>query len=264
MKKWLLTYADRAQERCRNGLLQLLAQGGPARKLRLAVATLHTEEIRVYSELSCAIQQLYCARHGYDHAEFRDLLDVEAAPTWNKPAVLSRLLRSGKGYDYVMWMDADAAFNNHDIALEEVLRLWPEHDFLISLDPPNVFPREACAGVFIVKNTPWSLGFLDLWVAAGKAMDGGKYFARSRKGKKDQVILNRLLRLPEHAPHFKVLPSCYLNEDAHRAPAPTSFILHAMASSNAQRRVLFAALYDRLWREGGPAAQPTAAAAYER
>jgi hypothetical protein len=245
--------------------LRLLEGGGEPRKLNLAVATLHTAEIRDYSEVSCAIQRLYCARHGYDHAELRDLLDRDAAPTWNKPAVLSRLLRSAKEYDYVMWMDADAAFNNHDIALEEVLGLWPEHDFLISLDPPNVFPREACAGVFLVKNTPWARDFLDLWLATGRTMEGGKYFDRNRRGKKDQVVLNRLMRMPDHAPHFKVLPSCYLNEDAHRAPAATSFILHAMASSTAQRKMFFETLYDRLWREGGAGLQvPAASRMYER
>jgi len=38
------------------------------------------------------------------------------------------------------------------------------------------FCKECCAGVFIVRNTPWSRQFLDLWLAAGRSMNGGKYF----------------------------------------------------------------------------------------
>lgn len=256
LKDWLLTWADRAQERCRDELQRQLAAAREARERngagprRLAVATLHTPEIGAYSELACAVNRLYCDRHQYDYVEIRGLLDREAAPTWHKPMVLGQLLqekktREEKHYDYVMWMDADAAFNNHEIAVEEILDLWPDHDFLISMDPANVIPRECCAGVFIVRNTSWSRQFLDLWLAAGRTMNGGKYFDRRRRGKKDQVILNRLLRMPDHAPHVKVLPSCYLNEDAHRARGPASFILHAMASSMAERRALFAELYSR-------------------
>jgi hypothetical protein len=255
VKAQLFSYADRAQNRCRAEFLRHLRPGG-AREMSIAVATLHTSEIRDYSEISCAIQRMYCARHGYDYLEFRELLDGAAAPTWNKPAVVARLLWSKKNYDYVMWIDADAAFNNHEIALEDILGLWPDHDFLISMDPANVIPRECCAGVFIVRNTPWSRGFVDRWLAAGRSMDGGKYFARDRKGKKDQVILNRLLKRPDEAPHVKVLPSCYLNEDAHRAHGPSSFILHAMASSTAERRTFFAGLYERLQRAGAGGEEP--------
>jgi hypothetical protein len=263
MKARLLSYADRAQNRCRSELLRRLRSSGGERRRAIAVATLHTAEIREYSEISCAIHRLYCARHAYDYVELRELLDSAAAPTWNKPAAVSRLLRSEKkSYDYVMWIDADAAFNNHEIALDDIVDIWPEADFLISLDPANVIPRECCAGVFIVRNTPWSRGFIDEWLAAGRSMDGGKYFDRNRKGKKDQVILNRLLRRPDAAPHVQVLPSCYLNEDAHRSHGPSSFILHAMASSTAERRVVFERMYERLRGAGagGEGSQSPAAA----
>jgi hypothetical protein len=255
LKAMLLARAGRAQSRCREEFLRRLAAGRGGPRLSIAVATLHTAEIRAYSETVCAINRSYCARHGYDFCEFRELLDRDAAPTWNKPAVLSRLLAGGRHYDYVMWIDADAAFNNHDVALADLLHLAPDHDLLISLDPPNAIPRQSCAGVFIVKNTFWSRQFLVRWLAAGQSMRKGKYFDKRRRGKKDQEILNRLLRLPEQAGHVKVLPSCWLNEDPNLPASEAGFILHAMASSAGERRTLFAGLYARLSAPpGGPAA----------
>jgi len=110
-------------------------------------------------------------------------------------------------YDYVIWLDSDAAFVDHKISIKELIFLYPGYDLMISKDPPLYECRSLCAGVFIVKYSKWSKYFLLSWYISHKK----QFTAYAHKHPWEQAAFNEMRQHEKHAPHIKILPYCYLN-----------------------------------------------------
>lgn len=59
----------------------------------------------------------YASKHGYDYFELDRLLDSTREPKWQKFKMTEELFHLG--YEYVLWMDADAFFAECDIRLDK-------------------------------------------------------------------------------------------------------------------------------------------------
>ena len=78
----------------------------------------YTDNIKSYSELSENINRKYCEKNNYDFKVVKNI-DVEGrALQWCKVKVVSENM---KDYNYVIWIDSDAIFHNHNIQLESFI-----------------------------------------------------------------------------------------------------------------------------------------------
>jgi hypothetical protein len=144
--------------------------------------------------------------------------------------------KNGKGEnknDYVLWIDADAYFNNFDERIEKYFLANDEQlkkDFIISDDKPYGNGR-VNSGVFLVKNTEWSRNFLQkIWHNAGDYLKKNFY---------EQSVIGDYYNknLLESQKHILILPTTEINNS--NPNSTTSFICHMM-SKPAEYRIFFA------------------------
>ena len=102
----------------------------------------------------------YVHKHGYYlFDESATSLDKTRPPSWSKIKAVQRLLQH-ENCDWVFWMDADTVIMNSDIRIESFLPLPDaKGDLLIAHEGAKGYN----AGAWIVRNSPWTLEFLQTW-----------------------------------------------------------------------------------------------------
>jgi len=106
-------------------------------------------------------RETYCKKHSYTLLDANHLIDYERSASWSKLLALEHYFKSGS-YDYLMYMDMDVIIMNPDVRIEQFIDASRRaHDLLITEDINGIN-----AGVFIMRNSPWSLWFLrTAWVS---------------------------------------------------------------------------------------------------
>lgn len=100
------------------------------------------------------INRKYCEKHGYD---FKVLHNIHPAtqslhPAWSKLPHMSDILPD---YDYVVWIDGDAFFCNHEKKIEDWIL---PGEITVGIDPGDHVEGQdfrVNTGLMIIKNTPW-------------------------------------------------------------------------------------------------------------
>jgi hypothetical protein len=135
--------------------------------MRLCVATYFDKGFGLIGEICAVTLKGYAALHGFELTIDRTL-QSDRPPAWNKILLIQRLLR--EGYDFVLWVDADALFLRFepDIRAEIVsgkdlfmvkheIRSQIQPGAWLTLDVPNT-------GVMLLRNSDWTHRFLqDVW-----------------------------------------------------------------------------------------------------
>ena len=143
----------------------------PTPPYRIAILSGGTENIAYQYEITNLIKQLYCDKFGIDF--IFEKWDTEAKTATNRKTDIIR--RYIKSYDYVIWMDTDAWFNNFDVDIRTVIDRWSTDKIclIVSRDQNNRKPEFnnkmpwalVNAGVLIFKNTKRSFEIMDEWDA---------------------------------------------------------------------------------------------------
>lgn len=127
--------------------------------MRVCVVMFYDESIIDYAKLTHQMNEQYCTQHGLDF-----IVSHEKTYGEKRHAAYEKIplvLRHLPDYDYVVWVDADACFYPDDAwNIRKVIQQHPNHDFIFSLDKVG---ENINTGVFFVKNTDYSVGFLSLW-----------------------------------------------------------------------------------------------------
>lgn len=137
----------------------------------ICITQFYTENI-LYGPYSEDINRLYAKKHGYNYFveknsdKIRHVLNGRA-PTWYKPKLI---LEAFELYnpEYVLFMDMDAVVVDHSQKIEEYIDT--NFDMIITQDYSTHCKMNA--GVFIIKNTPWTKMFLNLWWHSAELLTG--------------------------------------------------------------------------------------------
>ena len=120
--------------------------------MKIGVITCCDRNYEPVANITFPINQRYCESQGYVF-DFRyfEKKDSWAETVWMKISLLKGLMFPG-GYDWLMWIDADAMVMNHRIKIEDLIaKCSPEANLIISSDLHGLN-----AGVFIIRNCLWS------------------------------------------------------------------------------------------------------------
>jgi hypothetical protein len=121
--------------------------------MKIAVVMLYDDGRKDYGDYTSAKAEAYCNALGYTLIRYRSLLNPSLAPSWNKLLAVQQELHK---YDWIFWMDADALILNHNTRLESFIEAnTPEKEIIFSSEALGL-----CAGVFLVRNTPWATEFI--------------------------------------------------------------------------------------------------------
>jgi hypothetical protein len=132
-------------------------------------------DVASYESLTAAINFAYATRHGYDFIYYNPYLNGTGNPLYNcvdrnngkiRHASWSKLLSTKKAleldYDYVVYIDSDCIFKDHDFCLESIINSNPTKLCIFW----NNYPwssTEPCAGFYIAKVTPETKTIFDFW-----------------------------------------------------------------------------------------------------
>ena len=100
----------------------------------------------------------YAKKHGYYLFDESDQLDPSRPPSWSKIRAVQRLLEE-ENCAWVFWMDADTVVMNSDRRVEEILPADTSKDLVITAVRVSGYN----AGLWMVRNTPWTRQFLQQW-----------------------------------------------------------------------------------------------------
>ena len=149
---------------------------GHGGKLKIAVVMWWDVRIEAYAELAWKINCAYGLHHGIDVIRSSKKRDARSA-MWQRMKLMQDYL---DGYDYVMWCDADAAFNFQSQSLKTFIHSHGYPDSILSEDHPNSWnsykdgkmiylshselkDSNLNSGVVIVRNSPAGRRLLQLW-----------------------------------------------------------------------------------------------------
>lgn len=82
----------------------------------IAVITLGTSNILCYSKYVFEINRSYCERNKYTYIQYNETLDALRPIPWSKILAVKNHIDN---FEWIMWIDADAMFFNHDILIED-------------------------------------------------------------------------------------------------------------------------------------------------
>lgn len=189
-----------------------------------------------YSSLAYEINRRFCEKNGWDFRYERYVLPKRPwgvwqgysrvacehrAPTWIKLlAVHSSLQRD---YDYVIWIDSDCIFYNHDRSWDSILGKFsdPLLHLIGWMDKP-FHADKFCAGFFIVRNSQEVRNMLKtVWLSSSRFSWAFPY---------EQHELNAFLA--KSSSSF----SLFLDEPMFELKSPNQYVLH-VAGFEHQKRV---------------------------
>ena len=126
----------------------------PPRKKRFAILTLCDENAGYICMASAANKRRYADLHGYDFIVSTQVADPSRPAAWSKILEVRKHLPN---YDWLLFIDVDTLIMNPTVRLEDVAD--EKVDQVIAADHNGIN-----SGVWLVKNSEWSMFFLDeLW-----------------------------------------------------------------------------------------------------
>ena len=124
------------------------------RKPKVGIVSLCDHNVDAICAASVANKQAYADRHGYDVIVDSEIIDESRPTSWSKLLAMRKYLPY---YDYLFYVDVDTIIANVDVKLEDIVDYG--YDQILAADRNGLN-----CGVWLIRNTPWSLWFLDeMW-----------------------------------------------------------------------------------------------------
>jgi hypothetical protein len=188
-------------------------------KLKICICMLYTPNIACYSKITEDINKLYAKKYNYSFKTFYKRLANDRAPQWDKILAILELMK--ENYDYILWIDSDAYFNDHSKKLNEIFDFEGNYNIHISSDKPYGI-YNVNTGIMLIKNTIWSKKFLQrIWDC-----DDEDYLYKAYH---EQTIFDNLYidNEMDAKNNVKIYDSYIFNNNN---PTSNSFIIHMMQS----------------------------------
>jgi hypothetical protein len=127
-----------------------------AKKLNIAVVQVYDDNIKSYAEYSRLLNVMYAKQHRYAYIGFEyDLVPVCISVYYNKIVAVDSVLKDPRNFDWVLYIDSDAAVSNFNYKIEDIVARHKGKEIIIAQDSNGVNN-----GVFLIKNTDKMKEFL--------------------------------------------------------------------------------------------------------
>ena len=123
-------------------------------KLKVGLLSLCDGGVEAICAESMANKQAYADLHGYDLIVDLDVVDKNRPTSWSKLLAMRKYLPD---YDLLLYVDIDTIIMNPEKRLEDIVDY--DYDQILAADKNGLN-----CGVWMVRNTPWMLWFIDeMW-----------------------------------------------------------------------------------------------------
>ena len=215
------------------------------------------DEIPAFAKIGVKINEMYAHKFGYDFKIICHKVD-EMPPYWLRVKD-SLVLLNTSNYDYIMYMDLDAVFNDFNHSIGQLLEAAGDYDMYICQDIgfSNKINSLLNTGCFIIKNSDWSRQFIKTWLNScfdedsnvdGMCIDSWRFDKSSQKwscdncawagykyeqGSLANLYLNNVLSARKRICIFTYDVFCNV------FPTKPSFVLHMMGMPDLLREIGF-------------------------
>jgi hypothetical protein len=117
----------------------------------------YDENIASYGDINYKINKIYCDKYNIELIKCNERRHSNRHPAWERIPLILKYIND---YDYVMWIDADAFFYNDANNIVDIINDNRNYNFIFSNDVGN---NNINTGVYIVKNSQYSIDFLTRW-----------------------------------------------------------------------------------------------------
>ena len=126
------------------------------KKMNIAIVQVYDDNIKSYAEYSRLLNIMYAHEKGYTYISFDyDLVPVFVSVYYNKIVAVDSALKDQRNFDWVLYIDSDAAVSNFNYKIEDIIARHPNKEIIIAQDSNGVNN-----GVFLIKNTDKMREFL--------------------------------------------------------------------------------------------------------
>jgi len=125
--------------------------------MKICVVMFYDDNIESYGEINYKINKLYCEKYNLKIILSKEKKYSNRHPAWER---LPLLLDNISNFDYLIWIDADAFFYNDANNIVDIINSNNDVNFIFSNDINNT---NINTGIFIVKNSNYSINFLTKW-----------------------------------------------------------------------------------------------------
>ena len=127
------------------------------KKLNIAIVQAYDDNIKEYAEYSRLLNAMYAHEKGYTYISFDyDLVPVFVSVYYNKIIAVDSVLKDQRNFDWVLYIDSDAAVSNFNYKIEDIIKRHSDKEIIIAQDSNGVNN-----GVFLIKNTENMKKFLE-------------------------------------------------------------------------------------------------------
>ena len=128
--------------------------------MKFCILMWYDELVSSYGDINYEINKKYCDKNNIELIRSNERLHSTRHPAWERIPLILKYINE-YGYDYVMWIDADAHFYIDSKNIMDTINDNSSYNFIFSKDT-----NKDCTintGCFIVKNTQYSIDFLTKW-----------------------------------------------------------------------------------------------------
>ena len=203
--------------------------------MKVVVGQCYTKNLS-YGEYSEKINSEYCKKNNYIYHLETDELKIkekceDRSPHWYKPILILDILKKYPDCDYVLFLDIDAVFIDHNKRIEDYI----VEDFSMMMTE-DYGPSLVNSGVLFFKNDEYTLDFLNNWWSICEE------YPEYKTGLwHDQTCIQLLYDRISYKNRFLIVSNVELNSSLYKKEA---FIFHAFSYGNIKNRTLDKVYYD--------------------
>ena len=186
-----------------------------------------------YAVHTVKINQLYCTKYDIDYSVLNNDNTIisnneERSLKWYKIKFINETLQNDNEHDYIIFVDADAFFVNHNKDIRDIINLYLTKNFIIAWDwgDHNIVN----SGVMIFKNNIWSIDFLERVWKAGQLIAQGAYLQGAWH---EQTIISTFMVVNSHDRNETQILDPYGNYSINDlSQRPETLIFHDVYKNN--------------------------------
>jgi len=126
--------------------------------MNVCIVMFYDDNIKSYGEINYKINKKYSEKYNLEIILSNKKKLYNRHSAWERlPLLLENILN----FDYLIWIDADAFFYNDATNIVDVINDNRDVNFIFSKDLGN---NNINTGIFIVKNSQYSIDFLTRWL----------------------------------------------------------------------------------------------------
>ena len=136
--------------------MKAITKSVETKKLNIAIVQAYDDNIKAYAEYSRLLNAMYAHEKGYTYISFDyDLVPVFVSVYYNKIIAVDSALKDQRNFDWVLYIDSDAAVSNFNHKIEDIIARHEGKEIIIAQDSNGVNN-----GIFLIKNTEKMKEFL--------------------------------------------------------------------------------------------------------